>query len=115
LSSIRTVTRRPGVVFARAMHCRAMSTVWQLPPLAGAGDRREHAVVDRLVLGTVWGIVGHPHLQSQPIRQLLEVFLQQGWRGAGAAAPVAQHQQPLRLGRRRAPCVLPPQRHAVAT
>jgi rRNA maturation protein Nop10 len=32
LSRIRTVTRRPVVVFARAMNCRAMSTVRKITP-----------------------------------------------------------------------------------
>ena len=32
LSSVRTVTRRPVVVFARSMNCRAMSTVWKITP-----------------------------------------------------------------------------------
>jgi hypothetical protein len=84
-------------------------------PLAGAGDVREHAVFDRIVLGTVRWIVSHPNLQSQPIRQPLQVFLEQVLRGAVAAATVAQHQQPCRLGMRRATRLLPPQRHAVAT
>jgi len=32
LSRTRTVTRRPVVVFVRAMQCRAMSTVWKRTP-----------------------------------------------------------------------------------
>ncbi len=84
-------------------------------PLAGARDVREHPVFDRIVLGTVRRIVGHTNLQPQPIGQPLEVFLEQVLRGAVAAATVAKHQQPCRLGIRRAARLLPPQRHAVAT
>src|SRR6266851_8901963 len=58
-------------------------------PLAGAGDRREHLVFDRMVLGTVRGRVRHTPLPSQPIREPLEVCLAEVWRGAVAAAPVA--------------------------
>ena len=67
LSRIRTVTRRPAVVFARSMNCGAMSTVWKIDPLAGARDMREHLVFDRVMLGTVRWIVGHTHFQPQPI------------------------------------------------
>ena len=53
--------------------------------------------------------MGHTNLQPQPIGEPLEVFFEQVLRGAVAAATVTQHQQPFRLGMRRAPRVLPPQ------
>ena len=83
-------------------------------PLAGASDRREHLVFNRIIFGTVRGIVGHPNFQPQPICQSLQVFLEQVLCGAVAAASVPQYQQPRRPGIDRAARVLPPQRHAVA-
>src|SRR5258705_4470511 len=40
-------------------------------PLAGPSDVREHAVFDRVMLGTVRWIVGHTNLQTQPIGEPL--------------------------------------------
>ena len=60
-------------------------------PLAGARDVRKHPVFDRIVLGTVWRIVGHADLQPQTIGQPLQVFFEQVVRGAVAAATVAKY------------------------
>ena len=84
-------------------------------PLAGACDVREHPVFDRVMLGTVRWIVGHPNFQPPPIGQPLQVFLEQILRGAVAAATVPKHEQPFRLGMRRSARLLPPQRQAVTT
>jgi hypothetical protein len=84
-------------------------------PLAGAGDVREHPVCDRMVLGTVQQRVGYTHLQPQPLRQPLQVFLEQVLRRTGDATTIAKHQQPFRPGMHRSICLLPPQRHAVAS
>ena len=71
-------------------------------------------MLDRIVLGAVRRIVGHPQLQLQTVRQLLQVFLEQVLRGTVAATTVAQNQQALGLGIGRMAMLLPPRRNAVA-
>src|SRR5436305_7440764 len=56
--------------------------------LTGPGDVGEHAVLDRVVLGTIRRIVGHAQFQAKSVRQALQVFLEQVLRGAVAAAAV---------------------------
>jgi len=77
-------------------------------PLAGAGEVWAHAVCDRLRLGTVRRLVGHPARAPHPMRQPWQVCLAQRRRGPGAAAPGAPPEPPGRLGMRRTARLLPP-------
>ena len=77
-------------------------------PLAGAGEVWAHAVCDRLRLGTVRRLVGHPARAPHPMRQPWQVCLAQRRRGPVAAAPVAPPEPPGRLGMRRTARLLPP-------
>ena len=83
--------------------------------LARMRDVREHSVFNRIVFGTIGGIMGHPNLQAQPVGERLEVFFKQVVRGAVTTATVSKYQQPFRVGIGRSSRVLPPQRYTVTT
>ena len=52
---------------------------------AGAGSRNvgEDAVLDRIMLRAVWGIVGHPDFQSEPVCQILQIAFDSARRSLG--------------------------------
>lgn len=58
--------------------------------------------------------MSQPNLQSEPVRQLLQVFLEQVLGGAVAPSAVAQQQQLLRTRITLATVLLPPGRNTVA-
>src|SRR5690348_12443431 len=72
-------------------------------------------LLDGVVLRAVWRVVRHAQPHPQPVRQSLEVLLEQAVRRTVAAAPVTQDQQPLDAWVGCSPILLPPGRHAVAT
>lgn len=83
-------------------------------PLARPGNMRKHAVLDRIMLRTIRRVMGHPQFDAQPIRQSLQVFLEQVVRRAVAAAAIAQNQQAVCLRVGGTALFLPPQSDAVA-
>ena len=63
--------------------------------LAGARHMGKQAVLDRVVLGTVWRVVRDADLQPKAIGQVLQCLLEHMAIRRVGAAPIAQHQPAL--------------------
>ena len=82
--------------------------------LAGAGDVRKEAVLNRVVLGTVGRVVGDANFETQFIGKFLEVFFEDEVMAAIAAAAIAEAQQGRGVGIGVAPMLEPPGANAGA-
>jgi len=82
-------------------------------PATHPGQMREQPVLNRVVLRAVRRVMGHANLDAHPVRQLLEVFLEEIDGRAVAPAAIAQNQQFLGLGVVGLAFLVPPRRDAV--